>query len=174
MNVLEELKGENMLLVFFDDPETYNHSIPAIAKQVSGETVLYLTLNKTAKAIKEIFEKNKVKTDNFLFIDCITKSVLSARNTEDCIFVSHPTAFTEISIAISKAMKKGYNFFIMDSLTNLLVYENQNTVSKFVSSISTRVKTIDGTGIIYAMKSAEQDTIVREAKLFADKIVTFK
>ncbi|MDP6671293.1 MAG: hypothetical protein QGI60_05790, partial [archaeon] len=99
-------------------------------KKLSGKNVCYVTLNKTAESLKELFKKNGVNVDNVVFIDAISKTFKQVPDqTEGCYFIRSPGALTDLSIRIHKLLEHGFEYLVFDSLTNLLVYEKKAPVA---------------------------------------------
>ena len=119
MNILKELEESQTVLLLMPGTE-YNKIALDVAKQVSGRSVGYITLNKTFTAMKENFEKKEIDISNFVFVDAITKTIKEVQDTDQCYYVSSPAAFTELSIKISKLLKHGFEYIIFDSIVEQL------------------------------------------------------
>jgi len=139
MNIVEEF-AENKTILLIMPGIDYNNISLDIAKQLSGQSVGYITLNKTFPAIKENFKKKGIDPSNFVFVDAISRTIKEIEDTDQCYFVSSPGALTELSIKISKLLKHEFDYIIFDSLTNLLVYQKKAPVGKFVSNTVARLK----------------------------------
>jgi len=139
VNIKKELK-ENQTVLFIMPSQDYNRDVVKVVKSLKGN-IGYVTLNKTFDSLKETFKKAKVKTENILFIDAISKTIKSVPDqTEGCYYVSSPGSLTEISIAIDRIIKHEFDYLIFDSLTNMLVYESKAPVAKFVSSLVNKIR----------------------------------
>ena len=78
---------------------------------------------------------------NFLFIDAISKSIKEEPSqTEGCYFVSSPGSLTELSIAICRVIRHGFDYLVFDSLTNMMIYEKKAPVIKFIYSIINKIR----------------------------------
>tara|TARA_Y100000310_G_C20676263_1_gene813256 strand:- start:2453 stop:2977 length:525 start_codon:yes stop_codon:yes gene_type:complete len=125
VNIKEEFSKNQTILLLMSSVE-YNDVILDTLKQLEGASISYVSLNKTYPAVKENLKNNGVNTDNIVFIDCISKTVMKRPpQAENCYYISSPGALTEISIAISKFLRHGFNYVIFDSLTSLLVYNTR-------------------------------------------------
>jgi len=171
MDIVEELNKTRAMLLLVPSTD-YNSLSTDIAKQLSGKTVIYVTLNKTFLAIKESFANASIDTKNFVFIDAISKSI---RNVADqgkgCYFVSAPTALTEIVIKITKALEHGFEYLIFDSLSTLLVYQKDAPVAKFAANIVSNAKAKKTKTVFYALKSEEQKAAINEVSMFVDRVI---
>ncbi len=171
MKFLKELEENNVILLILAS-EQYNKTCNDVAGELSGKKVVYINFNKTYFSLKEMFEKKGVDLTNFVFVDGITKTIKNtADSTEGCYYVTSPQALTEISIKLSKLLNHRFDFVIFDSITNLLTYNNKNNVIKFVSNTVARVKENKTKSIFYALSLTEQEAIIKEVGMFADKII---
>ena len=121
--------------------------------------------------MKEVFVKSKVNHDNFLFIDGISKSFKASEKDKQVLFVDSPGALTEISLVITKSLKHNFDYLIFDSLNNLLTYQDKNTVTKFVSSIVTKIKSSKTKAVFLAVKTADNEDVIKKCSMFVDAIV---
>lgn len=125
--------------------------------------------------MKETFDKKGVNTENMVFIDAISKTFKETPDmTDQCYYCSSPNSFTEISLAISKVLKHGFDYLIFDSLASLLVYEGKAPVSKFASNIVNKMKNADVKGIFYALDINKHKSTIQEAGMFLDKVINLQ
>jgi len=170
MDILQELSKDQSILLVMPSMQ-YNEIASDIAKQISGGTVGYITLNKTFTALTENFEKEGIDISNFVFVDAITKTIKDVDDTDQCYYVSSPAAFTELSIKITKLLRHGFEYIIFDSITNLMVYEGKVPVARFISNTAARVRATKSKAVFYAIKVKEQDALVQETSMFVDRVI---
>ncbi len=171
MDIKKELASNQTILLIMPSVD-YNKDIVSIMKKLSGKSICYVTLNKTSESLKELFKKNKVKSDEIVFIDAISKTFKSMPDSgEGVYYISSPAALTEISIAIDRFLRHGFEYIIFDSLTNLLIYEKKAPVSKFVSSLVNKIKQSKTRALFYALSVKDQDSMIKESGMFVDKVV---
>lgn len=169
----KKLEGVQTLLVLANSAK-YSTMFKDIPKLLSGQKVCYISLNKTADSLMEIFKKNKIDISHFHFIDAITKSVLSkVPSAPNCTFVSSPRALSELSVAIVKILSQSYDYLIFDSITNLAIYEGKAPVAKFISSVVNRVMTTSTKAIFYALDMKQQQELVQEAAMFVEDQIKY-
>jgi KaiC/GvpD/RAD55 family RecA-like ATPase len=172
-SIKKELVGNQIVLVMIPSA-SYNDKIIKLMKSLSSGSVCYVTFNKTSDSLTEMFKKKKIKTDNILFIDAITKTIKKVPDKNaNSYFCSSPAALTEISLAISKVLKHNFDVIIIDSLTNLLIYQKKNPVSKFVTSLINKIKTTDTKALLYALDVKDQENLIKETSTMIDKIVKY-
>ena len=94
---------------------------------------VYVSLNKTQKGIINLLEKNKVDTKKLFFVDCVG----SNKEDKKVIQVS-PSKLDELGYAINSFLQeiKGDKFLIIDALSTLMIYNNENQVAAFVRKIT--------------------------------------
>ena len=122
-----------------------------IIDQIYAKRICYVTLNKTYKALKDLFYNQKISTVNIAFVDGITRTIIKAKNRKDCSFVSSSGALDELTVTIFKLLSQGFNYLIFDSLSDLLTYRNINEVEQFVKNITDPLVENKCKGIFYAI-----------------------
>lgn len=171
MDIKKELSSSQTILLIMSSTD-YNRQIINILKKLNGKNIAYVTLNKTYDSLIEMFKKNKIKTENIVFVDAISKTIKSTpEQSEGVYYVSSPGALTELSLAISKFIRHDFDYLIFDSLTNLLVYESKAPVGKFVSSLVNKIKESKTRAIFYALSVKEQEALIKESGMFVDKVI---
>jgi KaiC/GvpD/RAD55 family RecA-like ATPase len=173
-NIKKNLEQNHTILLLVSSSD-YNKNIIKIAKKLSSGKVCYVTLNKTYDSLKEIFKKNRINPKNFIFMDCISKTLKKTiKDTKDCIYCSSPGSLTEISISINKVLKYKFDYLIFDSVTNLLIYEKQSPVAKFMSSLINNIKNSKTKGIFYALTVKDQSDLIKKSGMFVDKVINLE
>jgi len=171
MDIKKELSTNQTILLIMSSTE-YNGEIIDIMKKLSGKNIAYVTLNKTKDSLVELFKKNKIKTENIVFVDAISKTIKSVPSeSEGVYYVSSPGALTELSLVVSKFIRHNFDYLIFDSLTNLLVYESKAPVGKFVASLVNKIKESKTKAIFYALSVKEQEALIKESGMFVDKVI---
>jgi KaiC/GvpD/RAD55 family RecA-like ATPase len=170
MDIAKELSKNQTVLLLMSGLD-YNKNILQILKKLKGN-ICYVTLNKTFDSLLENFKKSKINTDNIIFIDAISKTVKQTPDqSEGVYYISSPSALTEISISIDRFLRHGFDYLIFDSLTNLLVYESNAPVGKFVSSLINKIKGSKTKAIFYSLSGKEQDALINQVSMFVDNVI---
>ncbi|MBN2126777.1 MAG: hypothetical protein JW703_00115 [Candidatus Diapherotrites archaeon] len=171
MNIKKELEENQTVLLLFEGKD-YNELAISIAKDLSEKNVCFVTLNKTFYSLKEIFEKNGVNMQNVIFIDGITNTIRKTDSQEKgCYFVSSPNSLTELSIAINKFLKHGFDYLVFDSISNLLIYHKKEVLAKFLSSIINNIRLNKTKSVFFALNLTETKALIQETSIFVDKII---
>jgi len=171
MRIIDELKNNKTVLVLVQSKD-YNETVASLAKDLSGKSVCYVTLNKTFDALKESFQKKKVDTAGFIFVDAITKTFRKVPDqTDGCYYLSSPAAMTEIALSINRFIKHDFEYIVFDSLTNLLIYERKAPVAKFIGNIVNKISASRTKAIFFALEVDEHESLIKETGMFVDKVV---
>ncbi len=171
MDILKELEKNQTVLLLMPSDKYNTLSVDIIQRMAKG-SVCYITLNKTKDALEETFKKKKIKTENIIYVDAISKTIKSAPDQGNQVYyISSPGALTEMSLVISKFLGHNFNYLVFDSLTNMLVYEKKAPVAKFVQSLVNKVKSSKTKAVFYAMNIEEQKSLIQECGMFVDKVI---
>ncbi len=150
---------------------SYNSVIVDTMKQLSNESVCYITLNKTSDSLKEIFNKQKINMDNVIFVDAISKTLKKTPDTDEGIyFVSSPGALTELSLVINKFLKHKFDYLVFDSITNLKIYNKSPICAKFMTNLINKIKKTQTKAVFYAVGSKD-DEVVKDTSMLVDKVI---
>ncbi len=173
MNLLKEIKA-NQNLVLELERGSYKLGVLTVNKTLSSKfkPIAYITLTKPAKAIMETLEKEGVNLKNYHFIDCVSKRSGLEGSVEKTVFVAGPTSLTELGIAITKLIKeKKPGLLIFDSISSLLIYNDELKAVKFLHFLMTHIKGTNAKAVYLIMRSDLGKKVVRELELFADSII---
>jgi len=171
VDIKSELSANQTVLLLMETVG-YNDIMGEVMKNLSGKSICYVTSNKTYDSLKETFQKNKINTDNVVFIDAISKSLKKVPDSSDGVYyVSNPGALTELDIVIGKFLRHEFDYLIFDSLTNLITYSKQGSVSKFVKSLIEKVKKGKTSAVFYCMQIKEHEPLIKQTSMAVDKVL---
>lgn len=173
----EDAKGaikENDIILLLVPNDRYSEKINDVAEISAklSEKVCYVSVNKPYTTLVKNFEKIKIDTSKFYFIDCVTKSAAGSEAGGRIVCVSSPKALTEMNIAMKKVLeanKPGITVF--DSLSTLLVYEEASVVTRFVHSIISVFRSLGSKGVLISLKDDVKTELVKDLSMFVDKVV---
>ncbi len=102
-------------------------------KTFKNKIGIYVSLNKTQKSTEDLLRKGGVETSKLFFIDCVSKDKVN-----DEVLHIPPESLDVLSVAIQTFIKDipGEKFMIIDALSTLLIYNNENKVAKFVQEVT--------------------------------------
>ena len=171
MNLKNEIKENNSVLLVIPS-EYYNDVLMKTVKQIADEKICYITINKGYSALTLLLKKNKVNLNNFFFIDSITKTVKAIKDAKDCKYVTSPNALSELGITISKSVQNYKpKFILLDSLSTLLIYHNDNIVTKFAQGLINKFETTESK-LIFTITTKDKTTnLFKNLQMFINKVV---
>lgn len=140
-------------------------------KNLSG---IYITVNRPYENISSLLDTNKVNTSNLFFIDAITKTInIASRRTEHCLYISSAESLTELSIAVSEAVKviHGEKFLFLDSLSTLLMYNSSGTITKFAHFLTTKIREWGIKGVLVSLEKETDEKLISQLTQFVDKVI---
>lgn len=163
---LEEFSPTSHFLII-TDADNYTQVLVDITKQLvdkNGFKCLHVLVNRTSSHIKDLLKRNNVKTEKIKFITCAIGEVKKEEIVVD------PRNLTDLGIEISGAVKnlKGKKFLMMDTLSNLLLYHNLQTIQSFVSYMNVKSENEDF-GVIYL--SIKEEKLKGVIGVMCDKVV---
>lgn len=169
-------KGQSQILLIPN--EEYTASLIEIARFFShnNKPTCYVSLNKLCQPLRDSLTNARIDTDKFFFVDGITKSANpSAKTFKNCVHMSSASALTEMSIAIDRAMATGgYEGFLFDSLSTLLIYNSPDVVAKFAHSLVNKLSGRGVTAVFTALEGDSETKLLKEMSMFVDKVVHIK
>ncbi len=136
--------------------EKLQSSVNSIVKSFKNIPGIYVSLNKTQKSTENILRKNKINTNKIFFIDCVT----SEKTREDVLHIA-PDQLDLLSSAINTFIKdiKGKKFLILDALSTLLIYNDENKVAKFVKEITEYASQNDVKVVAFSPKTKGEELL---------------
>jgi hypothetical protein len=138
--------------------------------------VVYVCIDRPFSSIKRILDKEQIDTKIIVFIDAITLMSGYEGKNGNCLYIRSPENLTDISVALSQAVSSlaGNNtYIILDSLSTLLVYNNMNTVVKFVHIFTAKIKQYGAKGLAISAKKGSDDEFVNQVFKFFDDSIDF-
>jgi hypothetical protein len=104
------------------------------------------------------------------FIDAISKV---PRHDLKVLLLPSPQAFLEMDTGIEEIIVGGgAECFIFDSLSTLLKYGDSLALSKFINTISAKIKSSNMCGIFTCLKKDISSNLISDISMFADQVIT--
>ncbi|MBR9704657.1 hypothetical protein GOV12_04545 [Candidatus Pacearchaeota archaeon] len=147
--------------------ENLNKEIINIISREKDIPGIYVSLNKTQKSSNDFLKKNNINSDNLFFIDCVT----SIKTNENVLHIP-PTDLKKLSFAIKNFIKeiKQNKYLIIDALSTLLIYNNENKVASFVKEI-TEIASQYNVKVIALSPKTKGEDLLNKIFNFFDKVV---
>ena len=112
----------------------------------TDEFWVYLTVTKPYDNLTKQYEYLK-QSKNVKFIDCISCAVGISKADQNCIFVESPTMLEKISLEIMNQFKEvddnAKKYLVIDSLSNMIIYNDPEIVTEFFYHILNRTRAKD-------------------------------
>ena len=171
MDIIKQLADNQTILLLMPGIE-YNKIVLETIKTLSDKKVLYVTLNKTFASLKDLFKKNKVPTDNIVFVDIITRSLKDAKDVQNqCYFLS-PASITDAFAALHTIIQSNYDYLIFDSLTNLFSYKETEDVENIIFVLLNKIRETKTKAVFYALN--EQEKFIPRCCMYVEKTIVIE
>jgi hypothetical protein len=154
--------------------QTYLSLIEYLTKREKMRGVC-VTITRTAASLIKLLKERDIDTDGIYFIDCISKISGSAEECENCLYVSHPSNLTDISLAVTNGLNKlgdGKKFFIVDSWSSLLIYNDNKKVLGFSNFIINKLRAKETNGLMVTLQAKTDEEFANSLSVFCDKVIT--
>jgi archaellum biogenesis ATPase FlaH len=153
-------------LLIISSVEDLQSEITKVIRDRISNPGIYVSLNKPQKSSEDYLLKENIKTEKLFFIDCVT----SEKTREDVLHIA-PTELDRLSFAINTFIKdiKGKKFLIIDALSTLLIYNNENKVAAFVKEI-TEYASRNDVEIIAISPKTKGEELLNKIFNFFDKV----
>src|SRR5437867_2846152 len=171
-NQFSDLERDKIFLMVLD-PVTYSKTnldllkIFVSQKRFSG---LYLSTNLPYETMIKMMMQNSIDATDIFFIDTTSNRCKSSK----FYLCASPTSLTEISIAISEALKelpRNKKFVVIDSISSLLKHNSPDGVSKFIHFLAAKLKASNIVGIFFVVGQVLTDKPISKISHVADKII---
>ncbi len=149
--------------------------IEFIKESYAGYTkICYITLNKTYKAILDLFNENGIENEKFYFIDFITPSVLKTKPSQNCFFMDSCEDINKFADSFLNILKlKKINFVIFDSVSSFLVYNHDQQVIKFFNYVNSFLEKMNVELAILALEEDAQKPTIKQLKMSVNNTKVF-
>jgi len=139
-----------------------------------GAGVALVSLTQPSESVAREFPE--AKKENFWIIDAFSrKSDSYDEPNAKVVRVDSPSNLTGIQIAVEKALDamKGKKVIIIDSLSALAIYNEKDTLGKFIHLFSNKIKLQNNTGAIFTVRDSTNAEALDITKQFCDKTYDF-
>jgi hypothetical protein len=146
-------------------------------KEKSDEAWVYLTITKPFQNISNQFPFiTEIK--NIRFIDCVSRAAGISKPTENVIFIESPTMLEKIGLEIMNNFKevesKTKKYLVIDSLTNLIIYNDTEIVTEFFYNIMNRTRSNNINTISIAIEEEDLENCLNRLIYLNDKILKIR
>jgi KaiC/GvpD/RAD55 family RecA-like ATPase len=162
------------------DAGKYQKTNLGIIKHLTDKSIpgVYVTLNKPFKTMENVFKGQKIDTEIIIFIDAVTQTAGGdVEKTDKCLFIGSPDNLSDISIAMDQAVRalpSKDKFVFFDSLSTLLIYNNIETVSRFIHFLASKMRVWKVRGIIVSLRKEQDKALIDALMQFCDVVLDFE
>lgn len=164
---LPDFNSLETLLVDFDPSKYSTFLLDSMQHMLSnGCFCIYVSATKTSESLKLLFKGVGLDISKICFIECS-----SALDIPGSI---SPGSLTELNIRITESLGavEGKKIVVLDTLSALLVYNDKNTLTEFLSILSKRAKT-KGFGLLMLHLHSKDQPIDPVIQTLADKVLHY-
>jgi hypothetical protein len=158
----------------------YQELIQALFERIQSkpdEAWVYVTVT---KPFQNISNRLPFITEmrNIRFIDCISRAAGISKATKNVIFVESPTMLEKIGLEIMNIFKevdpKIKKYLVIDSLTNLIIYNDPKIVTEFFNQLINRTRAKDINTISLAIEEEGMESYLNRLVFLNDKILKIR
>ncbi len=169
-----ETNGNSKVSLLILENRNYDKGISILLKKMAYdyEKNMYVALNETIEEMENRFYEEKIEKKKFVIIDTLTlgSKNVNQKKYENCIFVASPNALIELSLAIMQGINNWKaKAILFDSISTLLIYENEKTVSRFVRSIIGKIRASGIDAYFTVLAGDSKKDVIKELRPFFDK-----
>jgi hypothetical protein len=174
---LGELPGNwiVLLLVAPDRYAAFNTEVLRFLTDELGLRGIYVTVNRPYSTLVPALQRDGIKTDRFLFIDAISKSIGEGKQRiPNCLFVAGPDNLVDIGIGVTEAIARyppeERPFLFLDSLSTLLLHNASTAVGKFSHFTITKMRAWDVRGVVMSLEHDVHGDVINTIRQYCDEI----
>lgn len=162
-------KVDSSLLIV--DATLFNDAVLAVLDVLDVPTI-FISLAKPASTYLSMIEKNEINPEKIFFVDCSTQAIPSKIRTENVLFIQNPADLTSIGISVSQFLEvvPGKKAIIIDAVNTLKIYNNENTVLRFIQFLIRKVKLYNAKLVVIASRSKD-DALIDKMVPFFDEVI---
>lgn len=141
----------------------------------NGYYIIYVTTLCPCSTVRDKLGLSESQLKNIMFIDLVMSIAgLGGARCGNCIF-SSPLSLTTLNIIIKETLNKlpkdTKKMFLFDSINTLLLYNDANTVTRFMQVLVTQLRIFGVKTVICILKDAETQKFEKQISSFCDKAV---
>jgi hypothetical protein len=140
----------------------------------SEDAWVYVTVTRPYGSIMKLFQDFFIN-DNIKFIDCISRAAGISVEDPNCVFIESPTMLEKLGLEIMNIFKDVdediQKYLIIDSLSNLIIYNDPGLVTEFFYHLVNRTRMHDIHTISLAVEEEGLDKYFNKLIYLNDKIL---
>jgi hypothetical protein len=155
----------------------YGDLVQALFERISDypeEAWVYVSVTKPCENFLRQFEYLNQK-NNLKFIDCISRASGISKPQQNCIYIESPTMLEKLGLEIMNIFKgvdeKVKKYLVLDSLTNLIIYNDPDIITEFFYHIINRTRTKNINTVSLAIEEEGLEKYLNRLIYLNDKIL---
>ena len=141
------------------------------------EAWVYVTITKPCENLYNEFEF-LYDCKNIKFIDCVSHAAGIIKSKSNCILLESPTLLEKLGLEIMNIFKEVdeniKKFLVIDSLTNLIIYNDPEIITEFFYLILNRTRARNIHMVSLAIEEEDLDKYINRLVYLNDKILKVK
>jgi len=167
---------KNRIIIFLIPGKIYQFGVLSITKSVANRfnRILYISLNKTADKIIGLLKETNIDTKKFLFIEAITRKIKPVSNRK-IIYINSPKKLEKFTTEFNQILEKEkFDCIIFDSLSTMLIYQDEFSVIKFTHDLVTKLTVSHASGQLIYLSKDINSALVKDIAMFADNVISMR
>jgi len=155
----------------------YSDLLQALFEHIESKTEeawVYVSVTKPYDTLVKQYEY-LADAKNVKFIDCISRAAGILRTDENCVYIESPTMLEKLGLEIINTFKEvkenTKKYLVIDSLSNLIVYNDPDIVTEFFYHIVNRTRAKDIHTISLAIEEEGLEKHLNRLVYLNDKIL---
>ncbi len=155
----------------------YSDLVQALFEYINSkpeEAWVYVTVTKPYGTLVKQYEY-LLEAKNIKFIDCISRAAGILRSDSNCIYLESPSMLEKLGLEIMNIFKEvdedTEKFLVIDSLSNLIIYNDAEIVTEFFYHIVNRTRAKDIHTISLAIEEEGLEKHLNRLIYLNDKIL---
>jgi KaiC/GvpD/RAD55 family RecA-like ATPase len=138
---------------------------------------VYVTITKPYENIVKQFGE-LAESKNIRFVDCISRAAGISKTDPNCVYVESPSMLEKLGLEIMNIFKevdsKTKKYLVIDSLTNLIIYNDPEIVTEFFYHIINRTRANNINVISLAIEEEGMECYLNRLVYLNDKILKIR
>ena len=155
----------------------YYRNLYDIIEDNKEKAIIIITTNKPANMILNEIKQEKIKAQNILFIDTISKYLgkTDINQNDNVVYIDDPANLTEIGIVAKLSIEKikGKKMLIFDSLTTLSLYNSSKNLVRFYNFFFQLSRLNQIETIVIALESDIDKEVLNNINGLVDEVKTY-
>lgn len=155
----------------------YSDLVQALFEYIHGkpeEAWVYVSVTKPYDTLVKQYEYLS-DAKNIKFVDCISRAAGILRSDPNCVYIESPTMLEKLGLEIINIFKEvdedTKKFLVIDSLSNLIIYNDPDIVTEFFYHIVNRTRARDINTISLAIEEEGMEKHLNRLIYLNDKIL---